>query len=526
MTRMTDPKGSAMRNTIGRRSFIVGAAALGGSGLLSGIAGQAARAQTRGGRLRIAWNAASARDTLAPTRLTSTLDWARGFQIMSPLVRFTPDMKPTGDLAESWEPVAGGKEWIFNLRRGVTFHNGKELTAQDVVYSMNLHRGEDSDSPIKTWFSQVTDVTALDKHQVKFSLEAPNADMPQLLAWPNTVVVPDGFTNFANPVGTGPFRLSLLEPGVRMVAARNDSYHFEGRPYVDEVETFGISDTQARTNALLAGDVHYFLRADPKTVSLLERSPGVEVVNAAGGRHISMPMMADRAPTNDPNLRKALRLMADRKAMLDNVLKGYGALGNDTPVPASNPFHAEFLPQREMDLDLAKFHLRKAGMENASLELHTSTAAGGPSGPDIALLFRETAAKAGLDLQVVRQPSDGYWSAVWMKHAFHMSNWMPRPTIDLILTQLYQSEASWNEGQFKNERFDQVIKEARSELDFNRRKELYGEAQKLLYDEGASIIPLFTNWLDAKSEKLKGYTAHPFGEADGYRLSEHVWLED
>lgn len=513
---------------ISRRRFLTGTAALGaavtlGSGLL--VPAAYADSPRRGGRLRVGWYSSSARDTLAPARLTSTFDWTLALLVMSTLVRLDKNMALQPDLAERWEPADGGRVWNFTLRHGVTFHNGKSLVADDVVYSMNLHRGEASESAIKSWFSQVENIEAVDERTVRFTLNAPNADMPRLLAWPNTVIVPSGHEDFNAAVGTGPFRIVRFEPGVTFLGARHENYHFEGRPYVDEVEMFGISDSQARMNALLAGDVHFIVRVDPKTVHLLERAPGVAIAAADGQRHITFPMMADRPPTDNFHLRQALRYLVNRQEMLESVLKGYGSLGNDTPVGPSDPYYCKDLPQREFDLDRARYHLREAGLDGGlSIDLRTSEAAGGPIAPDLALLFRETAAQAGISVNVIREPSDGYWSAVWMKHPFIMSNWMPRPTLDLILTQLYHSDASWNEGQFKNERFDQLLVEARAELDEARRHELYCEVQRLLYEEGNSIIPLFTNWLDARSDRLMGWEGNPFGEGDGYRLAEHVWL--
>jgi len=514
---------------VSRRGFMGGAGALGAATLLPAglVVTGAARAASprRGGRLRIGWNSASANDTLDPERLTSSLDWTRAFQIMSTLVRFRTDMGLEADLAESWEGSADATTWTFSLRKGVEFHNGKPLTAADVVYSLSLHRGEASQSPIKVWMDPISELKAVDPHTVRIVLAAPNADMPRLLGWPNTVIVPEGFTDFANAVGTGPFRVKSFKPGISLLAERNPNYHFEGRPYLDEVESVGIGDTQARTSALLAGDIHFIVRVDPKQVELLERAPGVVMASAEGGTHTTFAMMCDRPPTDNASLRKALRLLADREGMLKNVQKGYGALGNDTPFPPSDPYYCKDLPQRSYDPEEAKFHLRQAGMEGATLELHTSEAVGGSIGPDLALHFRQSAAKAGLTVNIIKQPADGYWSAVWMKHPFHMSNWFPRPTMDLILTQLYTSDAKWNEGQFKNERFDTVVAEARGTLDGAKRYELYCEAQRLLYEEGCSIIPLFTNWLDAHSANLKGWQGHPFGQGDGHRLAEHVWLE-
>ena len=115
----------------------------------------------------------------------------------------------------------------------------------------------------------------------------------------------------------------------------------------------------------------------------------------------------------------------------------------------------------------------------------------------MALLMKEDAAKVGFNINVVREPADGYWANVWMKHPFVGSNWMPRPTADLRFSLVYVSEAKWNEASWYHDGFDSLIKEARGVLDGPERHELYCAAQQIMWDEGGSIIPLFTHWLDA-----------------------------
>ena len=517
------------KSRISRREFMGRMTALGVAGVTAGsllTAAHRVRAATpkRGGRLRLGWYGHSANDTLNPNRLTTSLDFTRTFQLCSTLVSYGSDLSAEPDLAASWEASADAKTWRFKIRKGVEFHHGKSLTVQDCIYSLNRHRGENSDSIIKAWLSSITELKA-DGDYLVVSLDSPTADLPMYFGDMHAAIMPDGHTDFDNMIGTGPFKLKSFKPGVGMLAVRNGSYHFDQYPYVDEVESFGIADTAARVNALLAGDIHFTVRVDPKSIAIINGAPGVTMANAKSSRHLTYPMMVDQKPTDNLELRRALRLMVDRQAVLKNVQKGFGAIGNDTPIGPADRYWCKGLPQRDIDLDKAKFHLKQAGMTGQTINLHTSPAAGGVQSVDMALLIRESAAKIGFNIHVVREPTDGYWSNVWMKRPFHGSNWMPRPTADLRFSLTYISGAKWNEAHWYDEKFDSLIKEARGVLDGPKRYELYCEAQKIMWDKGGSIIPLFTDWLDARADKLGGWSAHPVGEGDGFKLSHWAWLE-
>ncbi|MGE3148457.1 MAG: ABC transporter substrate-binding protein [Pseudorhodoplanes sp.] len=528
MSHSDNGKGFYETGGMSRRRFVGGVAA-GVAGVTAGgvlvPSGALAQQQPKkGGRLRLGWYSHGPNDTLDPRKTVTTLDYHRAYQVANTLTRCSRKYKPEPELAESWEASDGGKVWTFKLRKGVTFHNGKTLDAEDVIASLSLHVGPESTSAVKSWFTGVTEMKADGKDVVRITLNAPNADMPMYVSDMHTVIFPAGFKDFDNFVGTGPFVLKSFKPGVGMLVARNPNYFISGRPYVDEVESFGIGESEARTNALLAGNVDYISRVDPRVVELINSRAGFEAAASKTGRHLNFPMMCDRAPTQNADLRKALRLLADRKGMLADVQRGYGMLANDHPIAPTDPYYDASVPQRDFDLDKAKFHLKKAGMENLSLDLHTSETVGGATGPSLAVHFAESAAKAGLTINVKRQPPSNYWGAIWMKQPFHMGHWQPRPTADLMLSLAFLSEAPWNDGRYKNPQVDKLILEARGTLEDGKRKQLYGEVQRMLNEEGGSMIPLFEDWIDAKSKRIQGYESHPLFEGAAGRLAEEVWL--
>lgn len=513
---------------INRRDFITRMSALGlASSAMGGLIVSAdALAQTpkRGGRAIFGWYTHSANDTLEPARLTTSLDFQRAYSIMGTLVRWDRELQPQPDLAVEWEPQQDGQVWNFKLREGVTFHNGKDFTANDVIFSIQQHLGEDSKSIIKSWLESIVDMKADGKHVVRIELDAPNADLPMYFGDMHSCIHPENHTDWDNAMGTGPFKLKSFKAGIGMLAERNENYWDEGRPYLDEVETFGIGETSARLNALLAEDVHFICRIDPKTVDLIKQHPAVEFEPTKSARHVTFPMMADRPPFENLDLRLAMKYLANRKQMLDVVQQGHGSIANDVALGPTDRYYCRELEQREYDVDKAKFHLKKGGFEGFTYDLHTSEAAAGTTAPDLAVHFSETAKAAGVKINVVKNPADGYWSAVWMKKNFCMSNWFPRPTADLRFSLINISTANWNEGFYKNPEVDRLILKARATVDGPERAALYCDVQKILHIEDGRIIPLFIDFLDARTGDLKGYEPHPFSEGAGCRLADEVWL--
>ncbi len=522
-------KSQLVKGRISRREFIGRVGAIGLTAATAGLiiaSADKAVAQTpkKGGRLILGWYNHSAKDTLNPNRLTSSLDFQRAYQTMGSLVRYGHDLSAQPDLATEWESSSDAMTWRFKIKQGVEFHNGKTLTVEDVIYSLNRHRGEDSDSIIKAWLAPITDIRKDGNDTLVIELDGPNGDLPFYFGDMHSCIIPDGFTDFNNAIGTGPYKVKSFEPGVGMLAERFANYYRDDIAHVDEVESFGIGDTPARINALIAGDVHFITRVDPKVFDLINSAPGVTMANAPSSRHITFPMMSDAPPFDNNDLRLAIKYMAERQSMLDNVLKGYGAIGNDTPIGPADAVYCKEIAQREFDPDKAKFHLKKAGMEGATVTLHTSDAAGGSMGPDLALHLSESAKKVGFNIKVQREPADGYWSAIWIKRPFHMSNWLPRPTPDLRYSLVYLTDAKWNESHNGTAELDALITKNRGMVDGPERYAVNCEIQRTIHDTGGSVIPVFTDWLDARSEKLMGWTGHPVGEGDGYRIHETAWL--
>jgi peptide/nickel transport system substrate-binding protein len=204
------------------------------------------------------------------------------------------------------------------------------------------------------------------------------------------------------------------------------------------------------------------------------------------------------------------------------VFRGYAVTGNDQPIPPGHRYFNASLPQRKFDLDKAKFYMQKAGAVGPALPpIYATTDANGSI--EMAELMQQTAAKIGVNLVVNRVPADGYWSNHWMKHPLGFGSINPRPSADVLFTQFFKSDAPWNESGWKDPRFDQLLLSARAETDEAKRKQMYGEMQVLVADQGGIGIPSFISLLDANDKRLKGLGSIPTGAMMGFSFAEHVW---
>ena len=518
---------------ISRREFMGRALALGATfAIATSIASTALQAQTpkKGGRLRLATTGGATSDTLDPAQILDTYMTMVSFgQLRNCLTEIAPDGSLIGELAESWEASDDAVTWIFKIRQGVEFHNGKTLDANDVVESINHHRGEDTNSAAKGIISPIQDVKADGKNAVVITLSGGSADFPFLLSDYHLAICPaksGGGIDWESGVGTGGYVFQYFDPGVRTLTTRSPNYWKTGYGHFDEVESLFISDVGARTNALQTGEIDLMSNVDLKTVHLLKKSPGVVVVKSTGNTHITLPMHTNKPPFDNNDLRLALKYAIDREQWLRVIMKGYGELGNDIPLGPANVYRAttDEIPQRQYDPDKAKFHLKKAGYDSIDLQFHASdTAYGGAV--DSGQLYAESARAAGINLEVVREPEDGYWSNVWLKKPFMASYWGGRPTEDWMFSQVYSSGADWNETFWDHERFNELLVAARGELDAAKRREQYVEMQRILHDEGGVIVPIFMSAVAAASDKL--YLPEQMASnwsLDGNKCAERWWF--
>jgi len=516
----------AKNGQLNRRDFMRRAAAL---GLAVPLAGSlfsqnlmAAETPKKGGHIIAALNGGSSTDSLDPALNTSQV----AFSFLRTWGENLVGLSPTGEaipyLATSWEPSNGAKTWTFTLRKGVQFHNGKELDANDVVKTLERHSGEDTKSGALGIMRDITSIKDVDG-KVVIELEGGNADLPYLLSDYHLAIQPNGGYDDPNAgIGTGPYRVTVNEPGIRHVGEKFENHWNDEVGHADSVEIRVLNDQTARMSALQSGAVHLANQVSPKTAKLLARLPGVDVVNTSGKGHYPFLMHADTAPFDNLDLRLALKYAIDREDMVERVLQGYGSVGNDYPINSAYDLFNADIEQRVYDPEKAAYHYKKSG-HSGPIILRSSDAAFS-NAIDAALLFSQQAAKAGIDIKVQREPADGYWSNVWNKQPFCTSYWNGRSTQDQMYAVAYKSTADWNDTKWARPEFDALLSQARIETERDKRKNIYTDMATMVRDDGGAIIPMFNDFIDAKSSKLAGYIEDPSSEqSNGYALIR-CWL--
>ena len=512
------------RGLISRREFISRLAALGFAATATGLMfpGTAMAAQKRGGHFRVGKAHGQTTDTLNPGTFENGFTIAMSQAINGYLTQIGKDGSVEPSIAESWESTPDASQWSFKLRKGVTFHNGKPLTTDDVIASLNFHRGEDSTSAAGPLVAEITDISADGPDTVVVRLKGGNADFPFTVSDYHLTIAPakGGSIDWASGIGCGVYKLEKFEPGVAANMSRYAGHWANDRGFFDSIEMLALVDTNARTTALLTGDVHAIDRVDLKTVNMLKRNAGTTVHSVAGTQHYTFAMSCNKDPFTDVHVRLALKFAVNRQELVDKILQGYGVVGNDHPIGRGQRYFNKDLPQREYDPEKAKFHLKKAGKD--SLEVSLSAADAAFSGAvDAAVLFQNSAKKAGIDLKVVREPNDGYWSDVWMKKPFSAVYWSGRPVEDAMFSTAYKTGVSWNDTFWSNARFDELLLKARAELDEDKRRAMYYEMQELVNMDGGVIVPMFASYVFATSNQID----HGGDFASNWDMDGERWAE-
>lgn len=512
-----------------RREFIAGAMASGlalstASGLWTSARAATAKA---GGHMRIGMNDGNTNDSLDPTTFVGSVQICSSRAARDSLVEIGQDNSLTPALAESWEPSSDAKSWRFTLRKGVEFSDGKSLTAEDVINSLNAHRGKSSTSGAAGVFKQIVDVRADGSGVVVVDLEAANADFPWTLTDYHVAIVPtkDGKADLLSPVGTGCYKIVDFTPGIRAAFERNpNSWQSGSAGFVDSAEIMVLLDDTARQNALVAGQVDVINRPALKTAAMLKAMPGIRIVDVVSNRFYAHPMFMDVAPFNDNNFRMALKHALPRQEFLDKVLYGYGQIGNDSPVGPLMQFYDANIQQNTYDLDKARYYMKQAGLDGISIDFSTNDIA--YSGAvDAALLFQQAFEQIGVTLNIVREPGDGYWSNVWMKKPFMAAYWNSRATADMILSTAFLSTSGWNETHMNNPRLDELVNAARGELDSSKRQAMYSELQLIMSKEGGELIPAFGSETAAVRDRVGiGEKLGGGFEMDGGYFIKRWWM--
>lgn len=492
------------------------AAAVGGASLLEACGSDSGGGGGGGGTGGILVHGAtggSAKDTLDAHRPVQNADIARCFQLYEPLLYWDHDYQVQSAVAESVEPSADATEWTIKLRQGITFHNGKDVTPEDVLFTLNRVAGKEPTSA-GVALAPIIDFDGtkkVDASTVVIKLKSPYAVLPFLLAEYTLGVVPADYDP-ANPVGTGPFKYKSFSPGKNSVFVKYADY-WGDKAKVDEVHIQDFADPSAQVNALQAGQVQTIDNLPYNLINTVKGSG--QIIEAESGAWVPFTMRVDAKPFSDVRVRQAMRLICDRQQMIDNALSGKGRLGNDMYAPF-DPAYAKDLPQRAQDIEQAKSLLKSAGQEGLQVQLFTGDDIGSVA-PASAALFAEQAKKAGVDVKVVKKNpfyGDDYLSYPFAQDFWNTRNYLPQAAVGVLKGGTY-NETHWDKSE-SYAKYAGLIASAQREIDEAKRNSLLQDAQKIEYDEGGYIIWGFRTQVDAVSQKVQGLKPSKFQPLGNY----------
>jgi peptide/nickel transport system substrate-binding protein len=499
---------------LSRRGVLMGAAAgglviAGGGAMLAPSANAATAKLKKGGVLRIGVSGGGPTETQDAHLGGFTADTARQYQLYDRLVTRDSNFKLVLELADSFTPNKTGNIWTIRVKKGVKFHNGRELTADDVIFTINRVLNPATKAIRAGALSGIdaAKMKKVDKYTVSITLKSANVTFDEIFSNYAMGIVPVGY-NPASPVGTGPFKYKSFTPGVKSVYTKNASYWRTGEPYVDSVEIISIKDETARVNALISGQVDAITDLPNSQVSTVKANKKLKVINAKTGAYVPIAMNAAKEPFNNPLVRQAFRLMIDREAVVKQAYSGYAQMGNDMIGRYDEGYNAK-LPQRDYDPEKAKALLKKSGVVLPAMELKTQDDVAGML--TIPQIFALNAKQAGVTVNVTT-PSD-FWDG-WPGASTFATDYYINRTYLEGATLVYCGGDYAKETGWSNPAFEALIAKALKTPNKALRNEMVADAQKIEYDDGAYIVTSFYNKLDASSAKVDGFGAgHPSGNS-------------
>jgi peptide/nickel transport system substrate-binding protein len=437
-----------------------------------------------------------------PALLLSDKDDANVAAVFDRLASFRPDFSIENELAVGFEPNRNATEWQIRLRPNVRWHDGKPFTADDVIYTIR-RLGAPKSTAVGKSFLQRLNIPAIRKVNsltVRIPTRVPLASLPESFALWQTSIFQDGQKDFSKPPGTGPFVIESFRPGQATLFKKNPEYWRNGLPYVDELEYVTIADPVARFNALLAGQIHAMADLPPAQALRELRAGRVRVLVSLPSSHHSMAIQTTRAPFRDVRVRQAMKMLADRKALINAVFNGLGEVGNDI-YGKGQVFYNAKLPQRKHDPDEARSLLRRAGALETEFTLYTTDVQGRLQA---ATALAEQARQAGVKLKVNNSPSQQFYAQRYDKVPFYSSIWTGFSITQFFLFSITCS-ALYNETNFCRPQFERMLTKALGTVDPDKAKKLWFDMEEILWTTGGNLFWGVSPYTDALSRNVRGY---------------------
>ena len=478
----------------------------------------------RGGRLRVGMVSAGKGESFDPSLAANALiNVAMSCAVFDPLLSIGADGRLRPMLATSWTADTTSSRWTFRLRKGVTWHDGKPFTADDVLYALKWMGRPGNGLGLNVADIDLGKLSAPDPYTVVVPLKSPNLLFPYSLA--TASIVQKGAENFARPVGTGPFTFVSLDAGRQSVCKRNPHYWNPGKTHLDELVFVSLTDDAARLNALLSGQTDVMAQV-PFSQAKSQLTGDVRLIRTPGTTAQAFYMDTATAPFDDVRVRQALRLAVDREQLVEVCLLGYGTVANDL-FGRGLQYYDATLPQRTRDVTQAKALLAEAGHGSGlTLKLQTSTVV--PAMVEAATLFQQQAKQAGITVTISQVDPTSYFdpSRDYLKMPFAQTLWQGMTTLGDFYTAGLVSKAPYNETHWSDSRTDQLVAAAIAAADPAAAKTAWAAVQRQQYDTGGYLWWGNLDNLDAASNRVGGITPNryqnlglPSGLNEAYFLS-------
>ncbi len=461
-----------------------------------------AAAPPTGGEVTIAVVSGGQSETFNPAVAAGGGDFTRILNVFEPLVFLDESYAPTPGLATEWSSTPDGKVWTITLR-DTTWHDGSPVTSDDLIYSLTQMAKPEHFGSLVGSKVDVANLKKIDEHTVEVPLNAPDAEFISYFN-PfnfNTLIVKDGATDFAKPIGTGPFMVESFTPGRGAVLKRNPSYWQTGKPYIDTLNITSFADDAAIVNALSTGQVD-IAEVQPLDARKLAAADGVTVQSAiARSVTEAFVMRVDQPPFDDPKVREALKLVIDRDAWVKTKFSGEGEVANDLPGKGL-PLYADAIPQRARDIEKAKALLAEAGKTDLKITLTSSDAFGFA---DSAALFAQQAKDAGITVEIKKVPPASYFdpSIGYLQYDFS-STFLVSPSIPFVYLANLVSTSPFNESHVSDPAFDAKVTAALGTTDRTEAAAKWAEVQQAQFDGGGYIIPAIGSTFNAWTARIGG----------------------
>ncbi len=517
-----DALGSGAGRDVSRRNFLRGlggVAALVASGSILEACGSSSSATSsasaltalkprRGGTLKVGATGGGSADTLDAQNGYTTIDGARIGQLYQALISYDSKGNPVYELAESITPDSTAMNWTVRLRPGITFHDGKPLTADDVIFSFQRILNPKSPLPGASSLGPVdlAGLKKIDNLTVKIPYTQPYATLiDQMSYFYFQYIVPVGY-NPSVPNGTGPYKYKSFTPGQQSTFVRNENFWKPGLPYLDEVVIIDFADEASMLNALQAGELDAIGGIGAQSYNSLKSTAGISTLSSQSGAFQPFTMRVDQAPFSDVRVRQAMRLAVNRPELINSALGGYGFVGADVSSPF-DPYYDHSL-HRVQDIAQAKHLLKLAGYPDLSVQLVTSPIA--LATVQMAEVLAQQVAAAGIKVSLNDVNSTTFFGPNYLSWTFSQDYYAYTPYLAQVAASLAK-DAPFNETHWSNAHYNALYQQANAEVDSAKRKSIAQEMMHIDFNEGGYIIPTFTNINDAFNSKLKGFEASVLG---------------